>query len=111
MPRSGQRLALGMFGIPARHGKRGFGPQADRAAELAGEGVEPIGVRLQDRNHRRMGDKAFRSGCLESRAPQQRPRFKRSAILGKFDQRSALAGPDNLDEAEAVDRGPFERLK
>src|SRR5206468_12586672 len=66
---------------------------------------------LEGGDHGRVGDEALRSGRLESRSPQQRPRFEVSAILRELEKRRAVTRPDDLNEPEAVDRGPLERLR
>ena len=63
------------------------------------------------RDHRGMRRQAVRAGRFDRRAAQQCARFEGGAVRGELDQRARGARADDLDEAEAVDRGPLERLR
>ena len=88
--------------------------------------------RRASRRRRRPGGRALRAsrraapaaamiaGCatsrfaplpLDRRAPQQRPRLEGGAVLRQLEQRGMASRTDDLQEAEAVDRGALERLR
>ena len=58
-----------------------------------------------------MGDEALRARRLERGTAEQRARLERRAVLRQLEQRRARPRADDLEEAEAVDRGPLERLR
>ena len=68
-------------------------------------------MRIEHNCHRRMRDYALRSGRFECDTAEKGARFERAALLRQLDKRSAAARADDLDEAEAVDCRPFERLR
>ena len=111
LPHNGQGLDLGGFGIAGRHGKRGLGAQGDGAADLrARAGRSSRAGASSAAITRGMGDEADRAGLARG-AAEQRAGFERGAVGGELDQRGAAARADDLEEAEAVDRGALERLR
>ena len=93
-----------------RHGKRRVAAQADRAADLAGKRVEPVRLAARARRSRPGAQRAACARPLERGAAQQRAGLERGAVGCQLEQRGAGARADDLDEAEAVDRGALERL-
>ena len=77
----------------------------------AAKALGPLGMALEHRDHRGMRDEAPRPG-LARRPAKQSAGFGGGAVARiDFDQRGAGSGADDLDEAEAIDRGPLERLR
>ena len=89
----------------------GSGRKVDRAADLRGERLGPVGMALENRDHRRVRDEAPRTGLARG-AAEQGARFGGGTVAGvKLDQRGAGARANDLDEAEAVDGGALERQR
>jgi len=110
LPHNGQ-VESGFFGISTGHGQRGVGSQADGAANLTRNRVEPVGLCLKGGDDSRMGDDALGTSAFESHAAKQGTSFEWRAILSLLDERRALPRTDDLNEAEAVDRRSLERLR
>ena len=105
------RAWLGAFGIARRHGERWVGAQGRRRRRSgARKLVEPAGLRFEHGDHRGMRDEADRADLARG-AAQQRAGLERGAVGGELEQRGTAARADDLEEAEAVDRGPLERLR
>ena len=99
---------LGVVGIAAGHGERGVGAQVDRAADLARRAAS-----IQSGWMAAIDAGCATSGSHRSRAPRggaalapRMPGDRRPARTG-----GAAARTDDLEEAEAIDRGPLERRR
>ena len=86
LPQSGHFFGLSaVLGIPAGHGQSSVAAQADGAAKLAAECLQPRRMLVENRNDGRVSNYPLRAWSLERRAAKQRSRFERSAILRQFD--------------------------
>src|SRR5687768_9210429 len=108
LPQSGHFLAV--LDMACGDGNGWVGAQADGSTELAFEGWNPARSAFNCRDHGRSRRQSRRARTGERGPPQQGPRLKAGAVAGELDQRGAPARADDLEEAEAVDRGALERL-
>ena len=95
--------------MAGRHGETWVSAQDHCASNLACQFVDPVGLFLQRRDHRRMGHQANCSDLFR-RETKQRSRFERLAIGGKLEKRWPEPGTYDLEEAETIYRSPFEGL-
>ena len=93
-------------------GRAGSARKLDRAADLPRERVEPVVVRSRERRSPPGERRAASRPALPNAARRSSARASnaaRSCASSNSEARGARA--DDLDEAEAVDRGPLERLR
>ena len=102
---------LAWLDMAARDGELGIGAQGDCSAALPREGREPFRLALKHADDTGMGGQRGRAGGLERGAAEEGSCFEGRSLARQLDQRRAAARPDDLDEAEAVDRGPLEGLR
>ena len=98
--------------MAGRYGERGVGLQGDRSADPPLERLDPVAIRFDPGDHRGSGLQASlaRAGRPLGK-PQQGARGGADGIrIQQFGERSAVAAADDLEESEAVDRGPLEGL-
>lgn len=107
-PQSGHSLALGFFGMGPMDGELGVRAQGDGAADLFGQRRDPLGPLLQYRDNGGVGDEAFGAAVLKRNAAEEGSRFERRTVLREFKQGGMSSRPNDLEEAEAVEAGPFE---
>jgi len=95
--------------MPGRYGEAGLGPQGDSAADTALERGKP---RLVDACDHQGGGMERDRPAVALRAAQQGA-GRGSGGIGAKQLRKArsLAPADDLEQAEAVDRGALERLR
>src|SRR5205085_12358263 len=117
LPQSGQPARRRLSGeggmdMSGRYGERGVRLQADGRPEAAGKCRKPWGIGLDLRCDYRMGGEgAFARARRPLRAAEQGAGGGADRVaLEKLRKRDALAAANDLEEAEAVHRGPLERL-
>ena len=98
--------------MAGRYGEAGLGPQGDGAAGPARERRRASRARFERGDHRRRG---VQRRPARSAAPARRSSARAAAPAGSAcsssGERRPLAAADDLEEAEAVDRGALERLR
>jgi len=111
LPHIGQPFVLisSFLGMAAGDGETSVRAQADSAAHLPRQGLQPTRPLLKHRNHRRVRYESNRSGPARG-LPQHRPRLECGAIRSEFEQRSVLPRAYDLKKAESVYGGPLEWL-
>ena len=99
--------------MAGRYGEPRLRLQGDVGADALAKQFEPLGLSLEpgdDNRRRRHGQAAMAS--ISFRAAEKSPRRRADRVVAKhFRYRGPFAPADDLEEAEAVDGGAFERLR